>query len=107
MQEPLVTRWWTIGSLAIHTAKHLDLFLLLAKEVCNMTNTDQKENIIAFNLLSRAPSEWIIANVFFISKISKCWLNPPHMKWYQGSDFMLCRLGFPIASLFGSLLPHA
>jgi hypothetical protein len=91
-QEPLVTRWWTIGSLAILTPKHLDFFLLLAKGVCNMTNTDQKENIIASNLLSLASSEWIIADVFFISAISKCWLNP-HMKWYQGSDPMVCRPG--------------
>jgi hypothetical protein len=51
MQEPLVTSWWTIGSLAILTTKHLDFFLLLAKGVCNMTNMDQKENIIASNLL--------------------------------------------------------
>ena len=81
------------GSLAILTAKHLDFFLLLAKGVCNMTNTDQKENIIGSNLLSLASSEWIIADVFFISAISKCWLNP-HMKWYQGSDRMVCRPGF-------------
>ena len=33
MQEPLVTRWWTIGSLAILTTKHLALFLLLTKGV--------------------------------------------------------------------------
>jgi hypothetical protein len=93
MQERLVTLWLTIGSLAILTSKHLDFFFLLAKGVCNMTNTDQKENIIASNLLSLTSSKWIIADVFFISAISKCWLNP-HMKWYQGSDRMVCRPGF-------------
>jgi hypothetical protein len=41
MQEPLVTRWWTIGSLAILTTKQLAFFLLLAKGVCNMRNMDQ------------------------------------------------------------------
>jgi hypothetical protein len=51
MQEPLATGWWMIGSLAILTTKHLNFFLLLAKGVCNITNTDQKENIIASNLL--------------------------------------------------------
>ncbi len=79
MQEPLVTRWWTIGSLAILTTKHLDFFLLLSRGVCNMTNTDQKDNIIASNLLSLASSEWIVADVFFIAGIAKYWLNP-HMK---------------------------
>jgi hypothetical protein len=44
-----------------------------------MTNTDQKEKIIASNLLSLASSEWIIADILFNSTISKCWLNP-HMK---------------------------
>jgi hypothetical protein len=71
MQEPLITRWWTIGSLAILTTKHLDFFLLLAKGVCNMTNTDQKENIIASNLLSLVSSEWIVADVYFIAGISQ------------------------------------
>jgi hypothetical protein len=85
MQEPLVTCWWTIGSLATLTTNHLNFFLLLAKGVCNMMNTDQKENIIASNLLSPASSEWIIADVYFIAGIDKCWLNP-HMTWYQGSD---------------------
>jgi hypothetical protein len=93
MQEPLVTRWWTIGSLAILTTKHLDFFLLLPKGDCNMTNTDQKENIIAWNLLSLRSSEWILADVFFVAGIAKYWLNP-HMKWYQGSDPNIGRPGF-------------
>jgi hypothetical protein len=33
MQEPLITHWWTIGSLAILTTKHIKLLLLLAKGV--------------------------------------------------------------------------
>jgi hypothetical protein len=87
MQEPLVTRWWTIGSLAILTTKHLDFFLLLAKGVCNITN------IIASNLLSLASSEWIVADVHFIAGIAKDWLNP-HMKGYQGTDANIGRPGF-------------
>jgi hypothetical protein len=31
MEEPLVTRWWTIGSLAILTTKRLDFFLILSR----------------------------------------------------------------------------
>jgi hypothetical protein len=77
MQEPLVTRRWTISSLAILTTKHLDFFLLLPRGVCNMTNTDQKDNIIASNLLSLTSSKWILANVFFVAGIAKCWLKIP------------------------------
>jgi hypothetical protein len=93
MQEPLVTRWWTIGNLAILTTKHLDFFLLLAKGVCNITNTDVREDKIASNLLSLASSEWIVADVHFIAGIAKDWLNP-HMKWYQDIDANIGRPGF-------------
>jgi hypothetical protein len=93
MQEPLVTRWWTIGSLAILTTKHLDFFLLLAKGVCNITKTDVRENITASNLLSLASSKWIVADVYFIDNIAKDWLNP-HMKWYQGTDANIGSPGF-------------
>jgi hypothetical protein len=58
-----------------------------------MTNTDQKENIIASNLLSLASSEWIVANTYFIAGIAKSWLNP-HMKWYQGTDPNIGEPGF-------------
>jgi hypothetical protein len=85
MQEPLVTRWWTIGSLAQFATKYLDFFLLMAKACCNMTKTDQKENIIASNLLSLASSDWIVADIYLIAGVAKSWLNP-HMRWYQGSD---------------------
>jgi hypothetical protein len=93
MQEPLVTRWWTIGSLALLTAKHLQFFMLLAKGVCNMTKTIEKDNVIASNLLSLASSEWIVGDVFFIAAIAKSWLNP-HMKFFQGPDPNVGEPGF-------------
>jgi hypothetical protein len=93
MQEPLITRWWTIGSLAILTAKHLDFFLLVAKGVCNMTKTVEKDNVIASNLLSLASSQWIVADVFFVAGVAKSWLNP-HMRFYQGIDQNIGEPGF-------------
>jgi hypothetical protein len=65
--------------------KYLDFFLLMAKACCNMTKTDQKDNIIASNLLSLASSDWIVADIYLIAGVAKSWLNP-HMRWYQGSD---------------------
>jgi hypothetical protein len=35
----------------------------MAKACCNMTKTDQKENIIASNLLSLASSDWILSDI--------------------------------------------
>jgi hypothetical protein len=95
MQEPLITRWWTIivGSLAILTAKHLQLFLLIAKGVCNMTKTNEKDNVITSNLLLLASSEWIATDVLFIAAIAKSWLNS-HMNFYQGTDPNIREPGF-------------
>jgi hypothetical protein len=93
MQEPLVTRWWTIGSLALFATKYLNFFLLMGKVCCNMTNIDQRKNIIASNLLLLASSNWIVADIYLIAGVAKSWLNP-HMKWYQGSDPNIGTPGF-------------
>jgi hypothetical protein len=68
MQEPLIAphQWWTTGSLAVLTAKYLKVFKLLAQAIVNMTNSDERENTIALNLLSLASSPWIIVDVHFI-----------------------------------------
>jgi hypothetical protein len=54
MQEPFITRRWTIESLAALVAKYLKFFKLLAQAIVNMTNSDKRENTIASNLLSLA-----------------------------------------------------
>jgi hypothetical protein len=70
----------------------------MAKACCNMTKTDQKENFIAsnllsLNLLSLVSSDWIIANIYLISGVTKSWLNP-HMRWYLGLDPNIRTPGF-------------
>ena len=93
MQEPLITRWWTIAVLACKARRYLVFFVKMAKGVRNMTTTKEKENTIASNLLSLASSEWIVADVMLIASLSKLFLNN-HMKWYQGSDPNIGRPGF-------------
>jgi hypothetical protein len=65
----------------------------MAKGVRNMTNTSDKENTVASNLLSLASSKWIIADVHILSAITNSFLNP-HMRWYQGSDPNISTPGF-------------
>ena len=93
MQEPLITRWWTIAVLACKARRYLVFFVKMAKGVRNMTTTKEKENTIASNLLSLASSEWIVADVMLIASLSKLFLNN-HMKWYQGADPNIGRPGF-------------
>jgi hypothetical protein len=96
MQEPFITRWWTIGSFAALAAKHLKFFKLLAQAIVNMTMSDERENTIASNFLSPASSPWIVADVHFIAAITKKWLNP-HMRWYQQSDPNIGRPGYLVS----------
>jgi hypothetical protein len=74
--------------------KYCDFFLLMANAYCNMTKTDQKENIIASSkLFSLESSDWIVATIYLIAGVAKSWLNP-HVQWYQGSDPNAGMLGF-------------
>jgi hypothetical protein len=93
MQEPLITRWWTIAVLACKAQRYLPFFVKMAKGVRNMTTTKEKENTIASNLLSLASSDWIVADVMLIASLSKLFLNH-HMKWYQGVDPNIGQPGF-------------
>jgi hypothetical protein len=93
MKQPLITRWWTIGCLAILASKYLPSFYKMAKGVKNMTDTSDKENTVASNLLSLASSKWIINDVHFLSAITNSFLNP-HMHWYQGADPNISTPGF-------------
>jgi hypothetical protein len=58
-----------------------------------MTKTIEKDNVTASNLLLLASSEWIVGDVFFITGITKSWLNP-QMKFYQGMDPNIGEPGF-------------
>jgi hypothetical protein len=85
MQEPLITRWWTIAVSACKAQRYLPFFVKMAKGIRNMTTTKEKENTIASNRLLLASSNWIIADVKLIASLLQLFLNN-HMKWYQGLD---------------------
>jgi hypothetical protein len=65
----------------------------MAKGIRNMTTTKAKGNTIVLNLLLLASSNWILADVMLIASLSQPFLNN-HMKWYQGLDPNISRLGF-------------
>jgi hypothetical protein len=85
MQEPLITRWWTIVVLAVRAQRYLPFFIKMAKGVRNMMTTKEKENSIASNLSLLASSAWIVLDVMLIASLSKLFLNN-YIKWYQGVD---------------------
>ena len=42
MQEPILTRWKTVGEAARYIHKHFDVLVYLVSAVCNLENNDTK-----------------------------------------------------------------
>ena len=85
LQEPLITRWWTIGCAAAISENNEEVIHKMADGIRKSTLSKDKENTIASNVLRLGGSDWILADTYFIAAIAKTWLNP-HMMFYQGSD---------------------
>lgn len=85
MQQPLITRWWTIGTLSKLASKFLPFFVKVAQAIRNTCISSHKLCMISSNMLSLASSEGIVVNVHFLAGFANCWLNP-HMKFMQGTD---------------------
>lgn len=87
LQQPIVTRWWTVGNAAHTVAKNLDFFILLAKKVAVRFVSGTKIRTAADNLTALS-NYWNIADVLLIDNIFSLLINV-HMKWYQRSDALL------------------
>ena len=85
MQAPLTRRWWSISVLALAFSKFYDIHLKGCQTCVNTTNTTEKRNVIASNLIRMCDAKWIVADIHFLAAISELWFNK-EFKWYQGSD---------------------
>ena len=85
LQEPLITRWWTVGCAAAISENNEAVIHKMADGIRKSTLSKDKENTIASNVLRLGGSDWILADTYFIAAIAKSWLDP-HMKFYQGCD---------------------
>ena len=91
MQAPLTTRWWSISVLAIKFSKYNDIYLKGGQTCVNSTNTTEKSNVVASNLIRMCGVKWIVADIHFLAAISEQWLNK-EFKWYKGKD---PNIGYP------------
>ena len=85
MQAPLTTRWWSIWVLALALFKFYDIYLKGCQTCVKTTNTTEKQNVIASNLIRMCNVKWIVADIHFIAVISELWFNK-EFEWYQGKD---------------------
>ena len=93
MQNPLMTRWWTIGKLSILYTTHHAVFDKFAQAVINITKTKKKKNVIASNYIRLKQSKWLLSDVFFISAFCSSWFNK-HFNWYQQADPCIQKAGY-------------
>jgi hypothetical protein len=93
IQEPVITRWWTIGKLARFLIKYWTTVRRMAISVINSSKTDQRDNKIASGLVSLMDEPCIHADVAFIAAHAKQYLDK-HMLWYQREDPNLREPGF-------------
>jgi hypothetical protein len=93
LQEPLYTRWWTLGSLSCIYSKYSTLFDKIASKIISTTTTAQKTNKIASNYIRFTKSPWLMSDVHFIAGICNGWFNG-HFNWYQQSDPIIKKPGF-------------
>ena len=93
MQEPLITRWWTIGVLACLYTEYKSTYDAIARHVLGMKNAKQKQKRIAKNYVAIIKSAWILSDIYFVSGVCNCWLNK-HLNWYQQQDSFMNKAGY-------------
>lgn len=93
IQEPLLTRWWTIGQVAAFLLKFWDIIIRVAWCVRNDTGTKDAENKIAQGMISMMGEKALKFQVAFLAQFCVYWLNP-HMRFYQGEDIFVKKPGF-------------
>jgi hypothetical protein len=93
IQEPLITRWWTVGKLAGFILKYWDIIERMARAVVNISLTKDAENKIASGLRSLMHQDEIKADIAFLAAFAKCFLDP-HFAWFQRSDPNIKAPGF-------------
>ena len=93
VQEPLITRWWTIGCLAGFLDTYWEVIFKMAKAAIVYSNTDQALNKIASGLVSEMQERVIKADVSFIATYSKLCLEP-NLLWDQKVDPNIGEHGF-------------
>ena len=85
LQEPLITRWWTIPKIAAFVKRNLKFVSMMAHAIHNDAKSGTKEHTIALNTISLLSEPWIVADVGFLLVLSGMFVNR-FMRFYQRSD---------------------
>ena len=93
VQNPVITRWWTVGAVARFLTKYWDLLFKMAQAVIVTSTTKEAKNKIASGLYSLMSEKAIKADVAYITAFAQDHLNP-NMKWSSRVDKNVGQPGF-------------
>lgn len=93
MQQPILTRWWTVGSASSYTFDYYLHIFHACQTVINMYKADSTPNIIASNLFAMMKDQETFIDMTLIRCFHKGHINP-HFDWLQSADDASGALGF-------------
>jgi hypothetical protein len=99
LQEPVMTRWWTVAVASDILALYWDFFAHIAWVVVSMTKTDQADNKIASGLDSLLREDMIKSDTCLLADFHTAFLNS-HLQFYQGTDIETHLPGYLIRHVY-------
>jgi hypothetical protein len=93
IQNPVMTRWWTIGKVMRFMNKHWNLIFRMSKCVINISTTAEAKNKIASGLYSLMRTKAIQAKVSFLATFVDEYLDE-NMAWFGPIDKNVGTPGF-------------
>jgi hypothetical protein len=93
MQEPILTRWGTVGDAAQYVNKYLDVLVTLADGLCGNTTKSSNIAMCAGNFASLAEEEEIVIDLSFLADFDKIFFHG-HLAFNHSTDPGVGRTGF-------------
>jgi len=84
MTQPILTRWWTVGSAASYTFDYYLVLYHACQTIVNMYSSDRTPNMIASELFAMMTDQENLIDICLIRTYNKAFLNP-HLDWLQSS----------------------
>jgi len=93
MIAPILTRWWTVGSVASYAFDFYLQMLHACQQVINICNSTATPNAIASDSHAMLKDQENFIDVALIRSFNKAYINP-HLDWLQSSIDLSGALGF-------------
>lgn len=85
IQNPIITRWWTVGDVALFMTKYWSILLRLANIVMVYAESGKELHTKAKELRSLMREPGMKVGIAFVAGFAKAYLNP-NMSWYGKVD---------------------